>query len=96
MVERESEKEEDKGKKRVTISFVLAGDSKIVHEARTDLFLRSIRVMHTVVSDGYHLQFGPIEVEVPRSIGKQMVEDMLMMLEQEDRLEILKAAEENM
>ena len=45
MVERESEKEEDKGKKRVTISFVLAGDSKIVHEARTDLFLRSIRAV---------------------------------------------------
>ncbi len=94
MVERESDKED--GKKQVTNSFVLAGDNKIVHEARTDLVLRSIRVMHTIVSDGYHLQFGPIEVEVPRSIGKQMVKDMLMMLEQEDRQEILKAAEENM
>ena len=67
-----------------------------MHDARTDLFLRSIRVMHTIANDGYHLQFGPIEVAIPRSIGKQMVEDMLMMLEQEDRREILKALEENL
>ena len=88
--------EKEGSEKRVTISFVLAGDNKIVHDARTDLFLQSIRVMHTIASDGYHLQFGPIEVEMPRSIGKQMVEDMLMMLEQEDRREILKAVEENL
>ncbi|RCV63013.1 hypothetical protein C5S53_15980 [Methanophagales archaeon] len=88
--------EKDGNEKRVTISFVLAGDNKIVHDARTDIFLQSIRVMHTIASDWYHLQFGPIEVQMPRSIGKQMVEDMLMMLEQEDRREILKVVEENL
>lgn len=87
--------EKEGSEKRVTISFVLAGDNKIVHDARTDIFLQSIRVMHTIASDWYHLQFRPIEVEMPRSIGKQMVEDMLMMLEPEDRREILKAVEEN-
>ena len=88
--------EKEGSEKRVTISFVLAGDNKIVHDARTDIFLQSIRVMHTIASDWYHLQFGPIEVEMPRSIGKQMVEDMLMMLEPDDRREILKVVEENL
>ncbi len=44
--------EKEGSEKRVTISFVLAGYNNIVHDARTDSFLRSIRVMHTIASEG--------------------------------------------
>jgi len=37
----------------------------------------------------------PVEI-MARAAGKQMVEDMLAMLDPEDQIEILKAAEENL
>lgn len=78
----------------IKIYFLLADSNRIVHEARTDLFLKSVRVMR--VCDDYHISFGPVEIVLPRAAGKQMVEDMLAMLDPEDQIDILRAAEESL
>lgn len=78
----------------IRVYFLLADSNRIVHEARTDLFLKSVRVMR--VCDDYRISFGPVEIVLPRAAGKQMVEDMLAMLDPEDQVEILRAAEENL
>lgn len=80
----------------IKISFLLAGESRIVHEVKTDIFLKTVHVVHMSASDKYLLMMGPIEIEMPCGIGKEMVEDMLMMLEREDQVGILKVAEEKM
>jgi len=46
------------------------------------------------ICDDHHF-VPPVEI-MARAAGKQMVEDMLAMLDPEDQIEILKAAEENL
>lgn len=88
----------DNDENHIKIYFLLGGSeeapNKIIQEVKTDLFLKSIKVMRR--GDEYNLICGPIEVQLPRPVGKEMIEDMLMMLDHEDRLEILKEVESNL
>jgi len=80
--------------------FIRTGrDRKMVLEAEATMFMEKARLMRR--EDRYLLDFatggeGGAEIDLPRSIGKDLVESLLAMLPDKERYAILKAAAERM
>jgi len=72
---------------RVKIYYLLSDGNKEVIEIKTDVFLRSVKLLKR--KGEYMLGFGPVELTMPAGVTKEMICDLVMTLDEKDVFEVM-------
>lgn len=82
----------------VKVSMTFTDGRRFSTEVNAQVWLKKIKMSKVSTGSGdiYRMNFYPVEMLVPLSVGAEAIEDLLFMLPQEKVVEILRAVEDRM